>query len=361
MEFYGLAYELVRAYDYVDFPFGKVARYLLHVFGAACAAQIVHAHREVFQTVLEGVVVLVGEHCRWHKHCRLLAIYCRLEGCTDCNLGLTEAHIAADEAVHGLGTLHVGFHGCGGFELVGRIFIDERCLKLLLHVAVGRECKAFLLAACRVEPDEVARYVLQLALGALFHAVPRSAAQLVKPRLHAFFSAILGKLVQRVYRHEDDVVVLVDELYHLLHLSVHVGAKQSAEFSHSVVHVHYVVAHLYLVQLFQREGELARAGTVALEAVFVETVENLVVGKDAHALVVIYEAFVQGVQYGRKRDVVLAVFKYHAQAFGLLRAVREYVYLVALRYEVLERTAYEVEILVIDALRCAVQPQPCLR
>ena len=336
MEFYGLAYELVRAYDDVDFPFGEVARYLLHVLRAACAAQIIHTHGEVFESVLEGVVVLVGEHCGGHKHCRLLAIYCRLEGCTDCNLGLAEAYIAADEAVHGLGALHVGFHGCGGFELVGRIFIDERCLKLLLHVAVGRKGKAFLLAAGGIEPDKVACYVLQLALGALLHAVPRSAAQLVQPRLHAFFSAILGKLVQRVYRHEDDVVVLVDELYHLLHLPVHVGAKQSAEFSHSVVHVHYVVAHLYLVQLLQREGELTRACTVALETVFVEAVEYLVVGKHAHALVVIYEAFMQGVQYGRKCDVVLAVFKYHAKAFGLLRAVREYVYLIALIKKILE-------------------------
>ena len=46
-------------------------------------------------------------------------------------------------------------------------------------------------------------------------------------------------------------VVLVDELDHLLHLSIDIGAQQSAEFTHTVVHVHDVVAHLNLVELLE--------------------------------------------------------------------------------------------------------------
>ena len=55
-----------------------------------------------------------------------------------------------------------------------------------------------------------------------------------------------------------------------------------------------VVACLYLVQLLERQGEFARACPLALEVVLVESVKNLMVGKDAHLEVVVDKSLMQG-------------------------------------------------------------------
>lgn len=67
----------------------------------------------------------------------LFAIGDRLEGSADGYLCLAEADVAADETVHRLSELHVVLDVVGGFELVGGVFVDERCLEFLLQVAVG--------------------------------------------------------------------------------------------------------------------------------------------------------------------------------------------------------------------------------
>lgn len=76
--------------------------------------------------------MLVGQHGGWDEHGHLLAVGGGLEGGADGDFGLAEAHVAADEAVHGLVRLHVGLDGLGGGQLVGGILIDERGLQLLL-------------------------------------------------------------------------------------------------------------------------------------------------------------------------------------------------------------------------------------
>ena len=50
--------------------------------------------------------------------------------------------------------------------------------------------------------------------------------------------------------HQEQVVVGVDEFYHLLHASVDFSADKSAEASYSVVDVYHIVARLDLSQLF---------------------------------------------------------------------------------------------------------------
>ena len=61
-----------------------------------------------------------------------------------------------------------------------------------------------------------------------------------------------------------------------------------------MVDMHYIVAHLDLAEFFQRQGEFARAGAVALQSIFVESVEDLVISEDAYLGLVVDEAFVKG-------------------------------------------------------------------
>ena len=180
---------------------------------------------------------------------------------------------------------------------------------------------AFLLLAGCIEAYQVAGYVLEFALGALLELVPRAGAEFVDFWWHTLLAAIFGQLVQGVYRHEDDVIVGIDELDHLLCAAVDIGAQQSGKPAHAVVDVHYVVARLDGTQLFERKREFARAGTVALECVFVETVKYLMVGKHTHLQPFVAEPFVEGRRHRGKRDVVAAVGEDGFQTFNLFLAV----------------------------------------
>ena len=98
-----------------------------------------HLHREVGEALAEGLVVLLGEHRGGHQHGDLLAVHDRLEGGAQRHLGLAVAHVAADQAVHGLGPLHVPLHVADGLQLVGRLVVGEGRLELLLPGRVDRE------------------------------------------------------------------------------------------------------------------------------------------------------------------------------------------------------------------------------
>ena len=135
---------------------------------------------------------------------------------------------------------------------------------------------------------------------------------------------------------EEEVVVLIYELNHLLHLSSYLGAQQASETRHAVVDVDDVVAILNLGELAQRHGELARAGAVALEGVLVEAVENLVVGEDTELCGVVDETLVEGAFHGFEAYVVATVGKNGAEALKLAVVVAEDEEPVALGHEGLE-------------------------
>ncbi len=164
----------------------------------------------------------------------------------------------------------------------------------MLQVTVGREAESLLLLAGGVEPYEVSRDVLEFLLGLLFQAVPCPRAELVDCGFHPLLASVFGELVEGVDGDEDAVVVLVDELDHLLGGAVDLGAQQSAELPHAVVDMDDVVAGLNRRKLFEREGELARPCAVALERVFVEAVENLMVGEEASFQPVVDKTLVEG-------------------------------------------------------------------
>ena len=319
LEFHSLADEFVGAHDDVNLARLEVSENLARLLGGAGPTEVIHAHGQVAQAVAEGVEVLVGKHGGGDHDGCLLAIDGGLEGCAHGNLGLAEAHVAADKAVHRTLTLHVGLDVLRGLELVGGVLVEEAGFELVLEVGVGAVGEALLLAAAGVEADEVAGDVLDLRLRALLHALPGASSEAADARRLTFLALVLRDLVQSVDRDIDDIVVVKGDLDHLLHATIGLRhADETAEAADAVVNVDHVVTHLELLQFLQRECHLARAGAVAAEVVLVEAVEDLMVCEEADLQVIISKSRVQGLVHGDELHIGCLLLEDGLQAVGLL-------------------------------------------
>ena len=259
--------------------------------------------------------MLVGQYRRRHHHRHLLAVAGSLEGGTHGDLGLAEAHIAADQAVHRERLLHISLHVLRSLQLVGRVLVKERCLKLVLQVAVVAIGKTTLAATLGVKLDQVARNILDMFLRALLQALPLTSAKGTQARgLAAVLRLVFRHLIQGVNRDVDGIATLVGNLDHLLILLA-VGCwllavsywhtHQTAKLADAVIHVYHVVTYFKLLYLLECQRHLTRTGLIALEVVLMETVKDLMVGQEAGTGVSINKALVQRMVDGHKRQPLL--------------------------------------------------------
>ena len=334
----------------IHFPFGKPFHYSLCLSSGAGTTQILHPARQAFQSLLEGLEMLIGKYGSGHQYSHLLIVRHSLESGTNSHLRLAEAHVTAHQAVHRTGTLHVGLHVGSSLTLVGGILIDEGGFQLPLQEAVGTVLETLLLAALRVEFYQVAGNILYLRLGAVFQLLPGSGAELVEAGRFTLLSLVLGNLVQRVDGDKHHIFVLIDNLHHLLR-GVTVGdTYQSGKTPHTVVGMHHIVAGGELVQLLQAQGHLAAACLVALQVILVKAVEQLMVGKDADTQSVVGKAFVQRPFHGGKGYVVSTVLKDGTDAVSLFQAVAAYVDGVVTGEVFAETLCHHVEVFMEDRL-----------
>ena len=156
-------------------------------------------------------------------------------------------------------------------------------------------------------------------------------------------------------RDVDTVAMLVEYLDHLLVglLALRIGNRhtyQSTELAHTMIDMHHEITYLELLDLLQREGHLTTAGLVALEVVFMETIENLMIGKDTDVQVVVGKALVEGLIDRGKDDLLGLLGKDILQTFILFLAVGKDKDLIALQQIVLERLCQQVEVLMEERL-----------
>ncbi len=126
-----------------DHAVDLAARQAVHHLARLCrreeAGQHLDPDRVAGEAVGEGVAVLLGEQRRGHEHRDLLAVLDRLEGGPDRHLGLAEPDVAAQQAVHRVGALHVGLGVVDRLALVGRLDVGEALLHLVLPGRVRTE------------------------------------------------------------------------------------------------------------------------------------------------------------------------------------------------------------------------------
>ena len=266
----------MRTDDDVDFSGGQVFRNLFQFLGRPQAADVIHADRKIFQAVLERMEMLQGEDGGGHQHRNLLSVARRLESGPHRHFGLAEAHVAADQPIHGMDAFHIGLDRFGGCCLVGRIFEQEGRFQLLLHIVVRRKGKAARLLTLAVEFDEVFGDILDFRFSTALEILPGLAAELIDFWRFAVPRLELGNAMQGMDRNEHHVAARIDELDGLLHAPALDTFHQTAVLPHPVIDVNHVIAHPQRIQV--ADGHLLGTLHLAVDVKLVVALENLVVG-----------------------------------------------------------------------------------
>ena len=154
-----LGEDAVRADHHVDGAVGEPGDGLARLLVGLEARERAHLHREAGEALGEGLEVLLDEQRRGHEHRDLLAVLDGLERGAHGDLGLAEADVAREQAVHRDRPLHVGLDLVDRLQLVGRLGERERLFELALPRGVGPERVALGRHARRVELDELDRDV----------------------------------------------------------------------------------------------------------------------------------------------------------------------------------------------------------
>ncbi len=188
--------QLVGADQDVDLALGQLGRGGGHFLGRFEAAHHLDGDRPVRESVAETVVMLLGQQGSGHQHSHLATAVHGDERCTHGHLGLAEAHVAAHQAVHGLGRQHVGAYRFDGRLLVGGFLEREACAER--GVVGGGVGERITLARCSAGIDveqlggDIAYLFGSLALGFL----PGFRAQAVQGRQRVIAAGVAGDQVQ---------------------------------------------------------------------------------------------------------------------------------------------------------------------
>ena len=161
-------------------PCSAFSRMTFCSFGGAEAGDHLDVDGEVGEAALEGLVVLEAEDGGGGEDGDLFSVLHGFEGGAHGDFGFAVADVAAEEAVHGLGGLHVALDVGDGGELVVGLVEVEGVFELALHVGVGGEGRALRGLALGVELEELGRHVGHRLFYAGFGLLPALGAEFVE-------------------------------------------------------------------------------------------------------------------------------------------------------------------------------------
>ena len=302
--------------------------------------------------------MLISKDGSRHEDSYLLVVCSCLESGTNGYLCLSESHITTHQAVHRLLTLHICLHILCCFQLVRCIFIDEACLQLMLHIAVGTIGKTRLLLTLRVESNKIAGDILHLRLHTVFHPLPRTCTQSVQSWSLSFPTLVLRYFIECMNGHIYDVVILIENLDHLLHLPIGRHSYQSTKLTHTMIDMYHVVTHLKLLNLLQRECHLTSAGFIALEAILVITIEQLVIGEVTLFGFMVDKASMNGnrhrIEYHESTTLAVCIEDF-LQTTYLLIVIGKDIECISVTQQLFKCTCHQFEILMEQRLHLSVE------
>ena len=136
LEGHVLAQQPMRANDDIDLPGDQALDRLAVLLGRAQTGKRAHADRIRCQALREHARVLLGEDLRRHEDRGLAPVRDDLEHGAQRHLGLPEADIAAEQAIHRSLARQVALDGARRDGLIGRVLVGEGGFELALPLAI---------------------------------------------------------------------------------------------------------------------------------------------------------------------------------------------------------------------------------
>jgi hypothetical protein len=168
------------------------------------------------------------------------------------DLGLAEADIAADQAVHRLAGGHVADHGFDGGHLVRR-FLEAEAIGEGFHIVLaGFERMALAGGALGIQVEQFGRRVARLFHGPAFGFFPLAAAKTMQRRGVGVAAEITRDQVQMRDRHIQLVAAGEFQRQEFLRTVAHIHAGQALITADAVLDMHHRIADLQFGQIFQQ-------------------------------------------------------------------------------------------------------------
>ena len=234
----------MRADKHVNRALGKCLERALLLRRRAEAAEHLDLKAKRSKALKERLVVLLGKNGRGAEHHDLAAGVHALKRRTQSDLGLAEAHVAAQQAVHGLGRLHVGLNVGDGLQLVACLVVREALLHLDLLGRIGRTGDTGNRRAARIQIDQVKRQFFGILARLIGGTRPVGGVEPGQARLVAVGANIARDAVDLLERHVELVAVGIFQQKVVALLAAHFLARDLAKERDAVSGVHHVVARL---------------------------------------------------------------------------------------------------------------------
>ena len=235
-------------------PASSAASVSLLLSGGAEAAHHFDAHGKRGEAALEGFEMLEGEDGGGREDGDLFAVGDGFEGGAHGDFGFAVADVAAEEAVHRSGALHIALDVGDGGVLVGGFFEFEGVFKFALEIAVGREGETFavLRAAYSARSwSAMSSSDLRTRVLRVFQPVPPSLSSV---GCGAFDDAIALDQVHALERDVEASVVGVAEEHEFAAAAVGFDLAEAFELADAVIDVDDEVAGLEFGEIAEEAG-----------------------------------------------------------------------------------------------------------
>ena len=249
--------QAVRADEHINRALGKRLERALLLRRGAEAAEHLDLQAKRGKALKECLVVLLGQNGRGAEHHDLTAGVHALKGRAQGDLGLAETHVAAQQAVHGLGRLHVGLDVGDSLQLVTRLVVGEALLHLDLLGRIGRTGDTGNRRATRIQVDQVKRQLFGILARLVGGPRPVGGVEPGQARFIAVGTNVARDTVDLLERHVELVAIGIFQQKVVAFLAAHFLARDLAKERDAVGSVHHVVSRL------KREGDLRNVDLAA--------------------------------------------------------------------------------------------------
>ena len=249
--------QAVRADQHIDRALGKRLERALLLRRRAEAAEHLDLQAKRGKALKECLVVLLGQNGRGAEHHDLAAGVNALKRRAQGDLGLAKAHVAAQQAVHGLGRLHVGLDVGDSLQLVARLVVGEALLHLDLFGRIGRTGDTGNRRAARIQVDQVKRQLFGVLARLVGSPRPVGGVEPGQARLVTVGTDVARDAVNLLQWHVELVAIGIFQQKVVALLAAHFLARDLAKERDAVGGMNDVVTR------FKREGDLRNVNLAA--------------------------------------------------------------------------------------------------